>query len=71
MVAIPGIGLQDVALIQSLLRSAGFFYRVHDGIGEFAQDLIPIHEAELPAVKDFLSNYRIRGESGESFTIPW
>ena len=70
-VAIPGIGRQDIALIQSLLRHAGFFYRVHHGLGEFAREEILIHEADVPAITEFLSDYRIRSESGELFPIPW
>lgn len=60
-----------MALIQSLLRNAGFFYRVHHGIGEFSRDLILIQEADVPAIKELLSDYRIRSNSGELFQIPW
>jgi hypothetical protein len=71
LLAIPGIGHQDVAVIQSLLRGAGFFHRVHHGMGEFNWDRILIREADLPAIKEFLSDYRIRNDRGESFPIPW
>ena len=71
LLEIPGIGLQDVAVIQSLLKSAGFFHRVHHGLGKFNRDRILIREADLPAIKEFLRVYRIRNDRGELCAIPW
>ena len=70
LVAIPGVGAQDVAVIQGLLRHGGFFFRVHNAVGD-GHDLILIREADLPAIKAFLSHYRIRCASGDTSPIPW
>ena len=71
MLAIPGIGDQDVAVIQSLLRGAGFFYRVHHGLAAHAREGILIRETDLPAIKEFLRDYRSRNDRGEWLPIPW
>jgi hypothetical protein len=70
LVPIPGLGHQDAGLVQSLLKSAGFFAHVHDGFGDCA-DLILIRAADLPAVKELLRDYRIRSPRDEKIPIPW
>lgn len=67
---IPGLGHQDAALIQSLLRAAGFFYHVHDGFAD-TPDVVFIRESDLSAVKKFLRDYRIRGPRDDEMAIPW
>jgi hypothetical protein len=70
-VAIPGVGFQDTAMIQSLLSSAGFAYHVIDGLGECSQAQILILEADVPAVKRFLAEYRLHDFNGGEYPIPW
>jgi hypothetical protein len=67
---IPGLGHQDVAVVQSLLDAAGFRYHVHDGFGECA-DVVLIRAADLAAVKKLLSDYTIRGPRDEMIPIQW
>jgi hypothetical protein len=73
LVPIPGLGYDDVAVVQSLLKGAGFFCRVHQARGEDGFDAILIREADRPAVKEFLRDYRTRGPGlGNLLTpIPW
>ena len=70
LVAIPGLGHQDAGVILSLLKSAGFFCRVHDGFGESPAVLL-VRVSDLPAIKEFLRDYTLRGEHDERFKIPW
>jgi hypothetical protein len=70
LVAIPALGHQDAAIVQSLLKFAGFFCRVHAGFGE-CPDVVLIRTADLPAVKELLSEYTIRGPRDEKTPIPW
>jgi hypothetical protein len=67
---IPGLNHQDAAVIQSLLRAAGFFCRVHDGFGK-SPPAVFIRPIDLPDVKAFLADYRIRSPRDEPMSIPW
>jgi hypothetical protein len=69
-VPIPALGGEDVAVVQSLLKGAGFFFRVQDGLGECPQ-VILIRAADVPEVKKFLSEYRIRTPGDAKTPIPW
>ncbi len=70
LVPIPGLGHQDAAVVQSLLKGAGFFFHIHDGFGECA-DIVLIRGTDLPDVKELLREYRIRSPRGENTPIPW
>jgi hypothetical protein len=70
LIPIPGLGHADAAAVQSLLKAGGFFFHIHDGFGECA-DVILIREADLPAVKEFLAQYRVRNPKGELIPIQW
>ena len=50
---------------------AGFFFRVHHGLAEHAREGILTRETDLPAIKEFLRDYRIRNDRGELLAIPW
>jgi hypothetical protein len=67
---IPGLDHQDAAVVQSLLESAGFYCRAHEGFGRRPPALF-VREGDLPAVKQFLSDYRIRTARDEQIAIPW
>ncbi len=67
---IPGLGHQDAAVVQALLKGAGFFYKVDDGFGE-CPDVVSIRASDLPAVKEFLRDYTVRGPRDEKIPIPW
>lgn len=71
LLAIPGLGAQDVAVISSLLTSAGFRFEQFGGFGEGTRALILIGEADLDEIKTFLRDYRVTGDNGRSFPIPW
>jgi hypothetical protein len=72
LVPIPGIGLQDIALIPSILRNAGFHYRIHNGYSRlFAEELLLIRKIDVPAIKELLADYRLRDEQGNLYPIPW
>jgi hypothetical protein len=70
LVPIPGLGQTDAAVVQGLLRSAGFFFHVHDGFGE-SPDVILIRIEDLPAIKKFLGNYRVSGARDAKGPISW
>jgi hypothetical protein len=70
LVPIPGLGIQDTAVIQSLLMAAGFFYRVHAAFGD-GPDLVLIRSADVPAVKDLLRDYNIRSPRDKKIPFPW
>jgi hypothetical protein len=70
LVPIPGLGIQDAAVIQSLLMAAGFFYRVHAAFGD-GPDLVLIRSADVPAVKDLLRDYNIRSPRDKKIPFPW
>lgn len=70
LVTIPGLGHQDVAVVQSLLEHAGFPYDVHDGFGE-SPDVLLIRAADLDAIKELLRGYSIRSPRGKRTPIPW
>jgi hypothetical protein len=71
LMPIPGLGVQDVAVVQSLLRQAGFFFRVHESFGE-PPDIVFIRVRDLPAIKELLRDYRVRDLLQDSETpIPW
>jgi hypothetical protein len=70
LVAIPELGHQDVAVVESLICAARFFCRVHDGFGESPAVLL-VRERDLPAIKELLQDYRIRSPGGELIPIPW
>jgi hypothetical protein len=70
LVPIPGLGHQDAAVVQSLLKSAGLFCDVHEGFGE-CPDVVSIRAVDLPAVKEFLRDYMIRGPRDATMPIPW
>ena len=68
---IPGLGFQDVAVIQSLLQQAGFFFRVHKSFGELP-DVVLIRLRDVPAIKEFLGDYRVRDLLHDrEAPIPW
>jgi len=46
-------------MVQSLLRQAGFFFRVHESFGE-PPDVIFIRVGDLPTIKELLTDYRVR-----------
>jgi hypothetical protein len=71
LMPIPGLGVQDVAVVQSLLRQERFFFRVHESFGE-PPDVILIRVRDLPAVRKLLADYRVRDllHDRES-PIPW
>jgi hypothetical protein len=71
LAVIPGIGSQDVATIQSLLEGAGYPCHVQWGVGECGQDFILIRESDVPAIREFLAEYRLRDFSGTEYPIPW
>src|SRR5262245_19524967 len=71
LIAIPGLGVQDVAMIASLLEGAGFVCRVHQGFGKGSRNQVLIRQEDLVQVKEFLSDYRISDASGTKFPIPW
>ena len=70
LIPIPGLGHQDAGVILALLKGAGFFCHVHDGFGE-CPDVLLIRLSDLPAIKEFLRDYTLRGERDERFPIPW
>lgn len=70
LIPIPGLGHQDAAVVVSLLKGAGFFCSVHEGFGE-SPDVVLIRVSDLPAIKEFLADYTLRGERDERFSIPW
>lgn len=70
LMPIPGLGPQDVGVILSLLNTAGFFSRVHEGFGE-EPDVLLIRVSDLAAIKNFLRDYTLRGVRGDTFHIPW
>lgn len=67
---IPGLDHHHAAVVRSLLESAGFYCRVHEGFGEHPPALF-VREVDLPAIKQFLSDYRIRTPRDEQIAIPW
>ena len=67
LVAIPGLGLEDIAVLQSLLRSGGFLFFARDG--EYAEILI--RTSDVAGVKEFLTDYRVRNPSDQAIPIPW
>ena len=69
-IAIPGLGIEDVAVVQSLLESAGFIFHVHEGFGE-SPAVILIRERDVPAIKKLLAHYRLRTPSDKKAPIPW
>lgn len=71
LMPIPGLGFQVVAVIQSLLQQAGFFFRVHKSFGELA-DVVLIRIRDLPAIKKFLGDYQVRDFLHDrEGPIPW
>jgi hypothetical protein len=44
---IPGLGHQDAAVVQALLKGAGFFCNVAEGFGEYP-DVVSIRASDLP-----------------------
>jgi hypothetical protein len=70
LVVIPGLGIQDAAVVQSLLTAAGFFYRVHAAFGE-GPDLLLIRSTDLPAVKELLRDYNVRTPRDDKIPFPW
>ena len=70
LVPIPQLGHQDVAVVESLISAANFFFRVHDGFGECPAILL-VRAEDLPAIKELLQDYRIRTDGGEMIPIPW
>ena len=69
LIPIPGLGHPDAAVVQSLLKAAGFFFHIHDGFGDCA-DIILIRETDVPAVKELLRDYTIRSPRDEKIPIP-
>jgi hypothetical protein len=70
LVPIPALGHQDVAVVESLVSAANFFFRVHDGFGE-CPDILLVRAKDLPAIKELLQDYRIRADGGGMIPIPW
>jgi hypothetical protein len=70
LMPIPGLGHADVGLVQSLLDAAGFDYHVHDGFGE-CPDILLIRLMDLPAVKELLTDFEVRGPGDAKMPIPW
>lgn len=73
LVPIPDLGQQDVAVVESLISTARFFCRVHEGFGESPAVLL-VRAKDLPAIKELLRDYRIRSLDGfgdELIPIPW
>jgi hypothetical protein len=70
LVPIPALGHQDVAVVESLMRAARFFCRVHEGFGE-SPGVLFVRAKDLPAVKELLQDYRIRSVADEMIPIPW
>ena len=70
LVPIPGLGHEDVGVVQSVLRRTGVFFHLHDGFGE-CPDVILIRATDLDAVKALLRDYTIRNPSGKKMSIPW
>ena len=70
LVPIPGLGHQDVAVVQSLVTAAGFFCVVHDGFGE-CPDILFIRATDLPSIRELLQDYLIRSPRAEKIPIPW
>jgi hypothetical protein len=69
-VPIPGLSHADVGVVQSLLDAAGFDYHVHDGFGD-CPDIVLIRVTDLPAVKELLSQFEVRGPRDDRMPIPW
>jgi hypothetical protein len=69
-VAIPALSHQDAAIVQSLLEFARFFCFVHAGFGE-SPDVVLIRTADVPAVKELLSEYTVRSLADQKIPIPW
>lgn len=69
-IAIPGLGTQDVAAVQSLLASAGFFFHVLPGFPE-CEEAIVIRAGDKVAVQEFLRDYRVRSPADALIPIPW
>lgn len=70
LVPIPELGHQDVAVVESLIFAARFFFHVDDGFGESPAVLF-VRAKDLPAIKKLLQDYRIRSPGGEMIPIPW
>ncbi len=71
LIQVPLGSASDVALVQTLLQSAGFPYHVNPGFGE-VWDQIFVREEDVPAIKEFLKEYRSQqGLRTERLPIPW
>jgi len=70
LVPIPELGHQDVAVVESLISAARFFFHLDDGFGECPAVLF-VRAKDVPAIKELLRAYRIRSVGGEMIPIPW
>lgn len=70
LVRIPGLSHQDAAVVWSLLTAAGFFCQVHGGFPDLTDDVF-VRAADLPDIKTFLKDYRVRGLKDRPEPIPW
>jgi len=71
LVRVPLGNASNAALVQSLLRSAGFPIHVNDGFGE-GWDEVFVRADDLVAVKEFLKEYRsTRALTDDELPIQW
>ena len=71
LVLIPLENASDVALVQALLRGAGFAIQVNSGFGEM-WDQVFVRADDLSAVKEFLEEYRsTRMLTDDELPIQW
>lgn len=71
LVRVPLVTASDAALVQSLLRAAGFPYHVNPGFGGDLDEVF-VREKDVPDIKEFFDDYRSQqGWSGERLPIPW
>ena len=71
LVRVPIESASDAVLIQSLLRGAGFSFRVITVAGEWWDDVF-VRVGDLDDIKAFLEDYRsTRPMTGEELPLRW
>lgn len=70
LAVIPPLSEGDTALVESLLRGAGFWFMKEDGFGEVPARLF-VKAHDLRAVKKHLASFRVSRPTGGGGPIPW
>ena len=68
---IPGLGLGEIPLVESLLTSAGIWFYTSRGDWEVTLPHVFIRVADRDLVKEFLKDVHVRGPNEVVVPIPW